>query len=350
MADERALVAALTRITPADAAAGAAARTALDAKTKPRESLGRLEELACRIASVRGFPVEPLAVTAVLAAADHGVAARRVSAYPSAVTREMLVNIARGGAAASVLAGTLGVELVVVDAGVAQRVDVLGVRRLGIALGTADMTVGPALTRAEAHAAVAAGIDLAGELDADVVALAELGIGNTTAAAAVTAAVLGAEARAVCGAGTGVDAAGLARKVAAVEQALAVNRPDPDDPVAVLAAVGGLEIAFLAGVVLGTAGSHRIVLLDGFVTGAAALAAVRLAPAAADTMVAAHLSPEPGHRLVLAELRLEPLLDLGLRLGEGTGAILAVPLLRSAVAVLREMATFAEAGVMDAGR
>ena len=333
-----------------DPAASAAAQAELDAKTKPRGSLGRLEELACRIAAVRGFPVGRLDVTAVLAAADHGVVAAGVSAYPPEVTRQMVLNLAGGGAAASVLARAVDAELVIVDAGVDADLDVPGVRRLGIARGTRDMTAGPALTRSEAEAAIAAGTALAAELDADVVVLAELGIGNTTAASALAAAFLGVEPRAVCGRGTGLDDAGLARKVAAVERALGVNQPDPADPVGVLAAVGGLEIAFLTGVSLGAASSRRVVLLDGFITGVAALAAARLAPAAVDVMVAAHLSPEPGHRLVLDELGLEPLLDLGLRLGEGTGALLAVPLLRAAVAVLGEMATFAEAGVTDAGR
>jgi nicotinate-nucleotide--dimethylbenzimidazole phosphoribosyltransferase len=333
-----------------DPAASAAAQAELDAKTKPRGSLGRLEELACRIAAVRGFPIGRLDVTAVLAAADHGVVAAGVSAYPSEVTRQMVLNLAGGGAAASVLAQAVDAELVIVDAGVDADLEVPGVRRLGIASGTRDMTAGPALTRGQVEAAIAAGNALADELEADVVVLAELGIGNTTAAAALAAAFLGVEPRAVCGRGTGLDDAGLARKVAAVERALEVNRPDPADPVGVLAAVGGLEIAFLTGVSLGAASARRVVLLDGFITGVAALAAVRLAPAAVDAMVAAHLSPEPGHRLVLDELGLDPLLDLGLRLGEGTGALLAVPLLRAAVAVLGEMATFAEAGVTDAGR
>jgi nicotinate-nucleotide--dimethylbenzimidazole phosphoribosyltransferase len=350
MSDQEELAAAVARIAPADRAAFAAARAELDAKTKPRGSLGRVEELACRIAGVRGFPVGPLDVTAVLAAADHGVAGAGVSAYPPEVTRQMLLNFARGGAAAAVLARTLGVELVIVDAGVDGAVNVPGVRRLGIADGTEDMSVGPALTRAQALAAIVAGIGLARELDADVVALGEMGIGNTTAAAALAAAFLGVQPAAVCGRGTGLDDAGLGRKVAAVERALSVNAPDPADPVGVLAAVGGLEIGFLVGVALGAASARRVVLLDGFITGVAALAAARLAPAAVEAMVAAHLSPEPGHRLVLADLGLEPLLDLGLRLGEGTGALLAVPLLRAAVAVLGDMATFAEAGVTDAGR
>jgi nicotinate-nucleotide--dimethylbenzimidazole phosphoribosyltransferase len=350
MTDEEVLAAALARIAPADTTARVAAEAELDAKTKPRGSLGRIEELACRIASIRGFPVESLDVTVVLAAADHGVAAAGVSAYPPEVTRQMLLNFVRGGAAVSVLARSLGVELVVVDAGVAAPVDDGRVRRLDIARGTDDIRTGPALTRAQALAAVAAGVELSDELDVDVVALAEMGIGNTTAAAALASAFLGVDPRAVCGRGTGLDDAGLARKVDAVERALAVNRPDPDDPVALLAAVGGLEIAFLVGVALGAAAAHRVVLLDGFITAVSALAASRVAPSAVETMVAAHVSPEPGHPLVLAELGLEPLLDLGLRLGEGTGALLAVPLMRAAVAVLSEMATFAEAGVTDAGR
>ena len=350
MTDEEVLAAALARIAPADTTVRVAAEAELDAKTKPRGSLGRIEELACRIASIRGFPVESLDVTVVLAAADHGVAAAGVSAYPPEVTRQMLLNFVRGGAAVSVLARSLGVELVVVDAGVAVPVDDGRVRRLDIARGTDDIRTGPALTRAQALAAVAAGVELSDELDVDVVALAEMGIGNTTAAAALASAFLGVDPRAVCGRGTGLDDAGLARKVDAVERALAVNRPDPDDPVALLAAVGGLEIAFLVGVALGAAAAHRVVLLDGFITAVSALAASRVAPSAVETMVAAHVSPEPGHPLVLAELGLEPLLDLGLRLGEGTGALLAVPLMRAAVAVLSEMATFAEAGVTDAGR
>lgn len=337
MTDEQLLAAAVARIAPADPDARRAAQAELDAKTKPRGSLGRLEELACDMAAIQGFPLSaPLRATVVVAAADHGVATEGVSAYPQEVTRQMLAVVAEGGAAVSVLARSLDVELVHVDA--------------GVGTGTRSMTSGPALERAQALASISEGMALADELATDVVALGELGIGNTTAAAALAAAFLGVEPRAVCGRGTGLDDAGLARKVAAVERALAVNRPDPADPVGVLAAVGGLEIAFLAGVALGAAAGRRIVLLDGYITGAAALVATRLAPAAADAMIAAHVSPEPGHPLLLEELGLAPLLDLRLRLGEGTGALLAVPILRAAVAVLAEMATFAGAGVTDAGR
>jgi len=228
----------------------------------------------------------------------------------------------------------------------------MDVRSLRLGAGTADATAGPAMSRADALAGIAAGAALAGEVVADgagIVATGEMGIGNTTASAALCAALLPAEPEDVCGRGTGVDDAGLARKVAAVRDALAANRPDPGDPVGVLAAVGGFELAVLTGVCLGAAAAGAVVLLDGYVTGAAALVAARLAPDAAGRMVASHRSPEPGHALVLADLGLRPLLDLGLRLGEGSGAALALPLVHASLALLADMATFADAGVTDAG-
>jgi nicotinate-nucleotide--dimethylbenzimidazole phosphoribosyltransferase len=210
--------------------------------------------------------------------------------------------------------------------------------------GTANATRGPAMTRDEAERAIAVGRDLAGE--ATIVGLGEMGIANTTSASAITACLLGLDPAVVCGRGTGVDDAGLQRKVAAVRRALAVNRPDPDDPLGVLAAVGGLEIAALAGLVLGCAARRIPVLVDGFITAAAALAAVRLQPSCADCLIAAHRSPEPGHSAILEALGLEPLLDLGLRLGEGSGAALALPLVAAALAILDEMATLE--AVLDA--
>jgi nicotinate-nucleotide--dimethylbenzimidazole phosphoribosyltransferase len=330
----------IARVARADAGAGAAVQAALDAKTKPRGSLGRLEELACRLASVRGTPAPgPIRATVVVAAGDHGVARERVSAYPQEVTRQMLANFEAGGAAVCVLARAAGAELRVVDAGVGG--------------GTANLAEGPAMTREEALAQVDAGIALAEELagtGVTVVALGEMGIGNPTSASALCAALLPAEAKRVCGRGTGLDDDGLARKVTVVERALVVNASRLDDEIETLAALGGFEIAFLVGVALGAAANRRVVLLDGFITAAAALVAARLAPDARDAMIAAHLSPEPGHRLVLEELGLEPLLDLGLRLGEGSGAALALPLLHAATAIVDEMATFAAAGVTDAGR
>jgi nicotinate-nucleotide--dimethylbenzimidazole phosphoribosyltransferase len=323
----------LPRIEPADAAAAAAARAELDAKTKPRGSLGRLEELACRLAALR--PELGRAVV-VVAAAAHGVAAEGVSAYPQEVTRQMLANFNGGGAAFSVLAREAGAAVRVVDVGVGRP--------------TANIAVGPAMSRAAAESLVAEGIALAQELDAGIVALGEMGIANSTVASTLAAALLPADPASVCGRGTGLDDAGVAHKIDVVRRALAANPVDREEPLAVLAALGGSEIAFLAGLALGSAAERAVVLLDGFISSTAALVAAKLAPAARDAMVASHRSPEPGHGLVLEALGLEPLLDLRLRLGEGTGAALALPLLRAAAAIRRDMATFESAGVTDAGR
>jgi nicotinate-nucleotide--dimethylbenzimidazole phosphoribosyltransferase len=346
------LEALLARIQPVDDAAGRAAQKALDAKTKPRGSLGELEALAVRVAAIRGTPSPgPLAAAVVVAAGDHGYAGRGVSAYPQEVTAQMLANFAAGGAAINVLAREVGARLVVVDAGVLRPVEDPAIRPLRLGAGTADATGGPATTREQAVTGIAAGAELAAELVGDgiaIVALGDMGIGNTTAASAVCAALLPADPEAVCGRGTGIDDAGLARKVEVVRRALAAN--DVADPVGGLAALGGHEIAFLVGVSLGAAAEGAVVLLDGFVTGAAALVAARLAPHVAGRMVASHRSPEPGHTLVLADLGLRPLLDLGLRLGEGSGAALALPLVGAALAILADMATFEAAGVTDAGR
>jgi nicotinate-nucleotide--dimethylbenzimidazole phosphoribosyltransferase len=343
----------LGRIRPADAEAGLAAQRALDAKTKPRGSLGELEALACRIAAIRGTP-EPgrLSAALVLAAGDHGYARRGVSAYPQEITSQMLATFAAGGAAIDVLARETGLRLVVVDAGVVHPVERDEIKALRLGAGTADAAEGPAMPRTEALAGILAGAELAEGLVTEgygIVATGDMGIGNTTAAAALCAALLPAAPEHVCGRGTGVDDEGLGRKIDAVRLALAVNEPAADDPVAVLAAVGGYELAVLAGVCLGAAAANAVVLLDGFVTSAAALVAARLTPAAAERMIASHFSPEPGHALVLADLGLRPLLDLGLRLGEGSGAALALPLVSAALALLADMASFETAGVTDAG-
>ena len=347
------LEALVARVRPADVEAGRAAQAALDAKTKPRGSLGELEALACRIAAIRGTASPGrLRAALVLAAGDHGYAQRGVSAYPQEVTAQMLAAFASGGAAIDVLARETGLRVVVVDAGVAEPVAHPEIRPVRLGAGTADATQGPAMSREDAVAGLLAGAAIADELAGEgygIVATGDMGIGNTTAAAAVCAALLPAVPEHVCGRGTGVDDDGLRRKVEVVRSALTVNQPDAADPVGVLAAIGGYELAVLAGACLGAAGSGAVVLLDGFVTGAAALLAARLAPAAAERMVASHLSPEPGHALVLADLGLRPLLDLGLRLGEGSGAALALPLLDAALAILADMATFESAGVTDAG-
>jgi nicotinate-nucleotide--dimethylbenzimidazole phosphoribosyltransferase len=307
------------------------ARRAYDAKTKPRGSLGRLEDLGCRLAAIRGFVPDRLEKAIVVAAGDHGVAEEGVSAYPQEVTAQMLANFAAGGAAINVLARQAGARLVVVDR--------------GVGAGTRNMTKGPAMTADEVQRELAAAADLVDDLDVDVIGLGEMGIANTTSASALTAALLGVEPALVCGRGTGLDDEGVTRKVDAVRRALAAN--EGADP---LTALGGFEIAFLAGVALACERRRIAVLLDGFITGAAALAAAHISPSVTGVLIAAHRSPEPGHALVLDALGLEPLLDLGLRLGEGSGAALALPLLDASVAILAEMATFGDAGVTDSGR
>jgi nicotinate-nucleotide--dimethylbenzimidazole phosphoribosyltransferase len=265
----------------------------------------------------------------------------------------MLANFATGGAAVCVLARAAGAELVVVDAGVATTVDVPGVRIVPIVRGSANATTGPALSRDDALRAILAGAELARELSrggTTVIGLGEMGIANTTVAAAVVAALLQRDPDGLCGAGTGVDEKGVAHKAAVVRAMLAVNDPDPADPIGCLAGVGGCEIGFLAGVALEAAARDAVVVLDGFISSTAGLLAALLAPDVTGRMVASHLSPEPGHAVVLDALRLRPVLDLGLRLGEGSGAALVLPLLAAARDVLVEMATFADAGVTDTGR
>jgi nicotinate-nucleotide--dimethylbenzimidazole phosphoribosyltransferase len=337
-----------------DEEAARAAQRLLDAKTKPRRSLGRLEELACRLAAIARTPRPELGKKAIVVlAADHGVAEEGVSAYPQEVTAQMLLNFAAGGAAINVLARQAGVLLCVLDMGTkSPPQNIAGVRSSRLGPGTANFTRGPAMSRETAVRALEVGIRLADELAAEgvgLIGLGEMGIANTTAASALTAAFTGAAAERVTGRGTGIDEAGWRRKVSVVEQALAVNAPDPADALGVLASLGGFEIAGLAGVILGGAARRLPLLLDGFITGAAALAAVRFCPAARGYLIAAHRSVEPGHALVLAELGLRPLLELDLRLGEGTGAALAMHLVEAALRVLGEMATFAAAGVTDAG-
>ena len=350
---ERTLASTLARIEPVDAAAGEEAQRVLDGKTKPRGSLGELETLVCRIASIRRtVTIGRLRPVLVVAAGDHGVAVEDVSAYPQQVTRQMLENFAAGGAAVNVLSSEAGARLVVVDAGVVVPVELESVRPLRLGAGTANLAVGPAMTRSQALSGLEKGIELAEELASDgfgLLALGDMGIANTTAAAALAAELLPAEPEAVCGRGTGIDDAGLGRKVAAVRRALARHGSHRDDVVGALADLGGFEIAVLAGACLGAGAARIPILLDGFVTGAAALVAARLSPASAEHMIAAHRSPEPGHALVLAELGLRPLLDLGLRLGEGSGAALALPLVQSALLLLAEMSTFEAARVTDAG-
>jgi nicotinate-nucleotide--dimethylbenzimidazole phosphoribosyltransferase len=341
------------RISAPDEGCAAAAQRAFDAKTKPRGSLGRLEELASQVAAVRRQPLPgPQPAAVVVVAGDHGIAEEGVSAYPQEVTAQMLANFAAGGAAICVLARAAGARLVVVDAGVRGDLRVPGVLDRRIGPGTANAARGPAMTRAQAVRALETGIELAEGLTADgvaLLALGDMGIGNTAVSSALAACLLGREPEALVGRGTGVDDEGLRVKVAAVRRALEVNAPDPADPVGVLAAVGGFEHGVLAGLALGAAAAHVPVVLDGLIVTSAALVAARIAPAAAGAMIASHLSPEPGHGLILAALGLEPLLDLRMRLGEGSGAALGLQVVNDALLLLRDMATFEGAGVTDAG-
>ena len=345
----RPLTKLLEAIGGPDAAAAAQARRHLDTLTKPPGSLGRLEELAMRLAAVTGQPPRVSAPVIFTFAADHGVVAEGVSAYPQSVTAQMVENFLRGGAAVNVLARAAGARVVVADFGVATllgaRPDLIA-RRFGP--GTANMAVGPAMTREQATAAIEVGAALAGEAidtGADLLGTGEMGIGNTTAASAITAAITGAEPDVVTGRGTGLDDEGRKRKVAVVRRALEVNRPEASDGLDVLAKVGGFEIAGLVGVMLAGAARRVPVAIDGFIAGSAALIAAALAPAARHALFAAHRSAEPGHTLALAHLGLVPYLDLEMRLGEGTGAALFVQLARAAAAIYGEMATFKSAGV-----
>jgi len=336
-------------VAPPDERMAAVARQRLDSLTKPRGSLGRLEDLIVRLVVLTGNPMPRIETPVIFTlAGDHGVATEGVSAYPQAVTAQMVENFVRGGAGVNVLARHVGARVVVADLGVVVAPAAgNGVVRHRVAPGTRSITRGPAMSREEALQAIAAGAALVDEAAPDCVGTGEMGIGNTTAASALTAALTGADPAMITGRGTGVGDDVWVRKVEAVRRALAVNRPDPGDPLAVLAAVGGFEIAGLVGVVLAGAARRVPVVLDGFIATAAALVAARLAPASRHYLIAAHRSAEPGHVRLLEALGLTPYLELGMRLGEGTGAALGIGLLRAALACYREMATFAEAGVSE---
>ncbi len=341
---------AATRIRPADAAARKAAEDRQRRLVKPPGSLGRLESLSIQVAGILGTDKPVIrSKSLIVAAADHGVVVQNVTGYPQVVTAQMALNFLDGGAAINVLARRAGVDIQVIDAGVATPLPAHpDLRVVGAGRGTSDMTKGPAMSREQAELCVKAGIDLAleaAEGGADVIGTGDMGIGNTTASSAIAAAVTGASPSETTGRGTGRNDDELAHKVRVVERALEENDPDPLDGMDVLAKVGGFEIGVLAGVVLGGALAQRVVALDGFISGAAGLVAQSLCPHTTDFMVASHLSAEAGHRVVLSRLGLRPLLDLGLRLGEGTGAVLAMGLIEAAAACLTEMATFDEAGV-----
>lgn len=339
-------------IPPLDHAAMEAARERQNTLTKPPGSLGRLEDLSIQLAGIYGDPMPTIEHKVIITmAGDHGVVAEGVSAFPQEVTPQMVLNFLNQGAAINVLARHADARVVIVDMGVASDFDAHpGLVDKKVAPGTENLAHGPAMSREQALQALTAGAEVVEtelERGLDILVLGEMGIGNTTPSTAIAAALTGLAPSEIAGRGTGVDDEGLARKVKAIERGLAVNQPDPDDAVDVLAKVGGFEIGGMTGAMVAAAAHGRPVLVDGFISTAAAMLAVRMAPAIRPYLIAGHLSDECGHRAMLDWLELEPLLDLNLRLGEGTGAALSLSLAEAACKILGEMTTFAEAGVSD---
>jgi len=342
----------IAQIQPLDPAAMQAARARQNELTKPPGSLGRLEELSIRVAGITGSPRPKLKHKVVLVmAGDHGVVAEGVSAYPQEVTPQMVANFLHGGAAINVLARHVGARVVVVDMGVAVDIPAhpqLVVRK--VAHGTQNIARRPAMSNDQALQCLETGAEifldqLANGLD--ILATGDMGIGNTTPSAAIAAALTERPVEEIAGRGTGVDDDGLRRKIQVIQHALQVNCPDAADGLDVLAKVGGFEIGGLAGAILAAAANRRPVLIDGFISTAAAMIAVSLVPIVRDYLIAAHTSMERGHHLMMNWLGVAPLLDLQMRLGEGTGAALAMSLVEAACKALDEMATFSEAGVSD---
>ncbi|MFC1879245.1 nicotinate-nucleotide--dimethylbenzimidazole phosphoribosyltransferase [Chloroflexota bacterium] len=342
----------ISSISPLDESFMEAARARQGLLTKPQGSLGRLEELSIQIAGIRRQITPRLEKKAVLVmAGDHGVVQEGVSAYPQAVTGQMVANFLNGGAAINVLARHSGARVIIVDMGVAENLEPHpGLLIQKIAPGTANIAKGAAMSRQQAVAALLAGAKIVQdeiERGLDILATGDMGIGNTTPSAAIAAVYTKRPVHEITGRGTGVDDAGLERKVAAIERALEINKPDPQDGLDVLSKVGGFEIGGLAGAILAAAAHRRPVVIDGYISTAAAMIAASLAPQVRGYLIAAHTSQELGHHLMMEWLGTAPLLDLQLRLGEGSGAALAMSLVEASCKILSEMATFAEAGVSE---
>ena len=340
-------------VRPVDSEAASAAAQYQDRLTKPRGSLGRLEEIGVRLCAIAGTcpPPVPAPVTVAVFAGDHGVVAEGVTPWPQEVTAQMVANFCAGGAAINVLARHTGAQVVVVDVGVATSIptDSEALVRRKVRPGTRNLAVEAAMSPDEANAALDVGVDVARHAVSEgacMLVTGDMGIGNTTSAAALIAACTGRPASDVTGRGTGIDDATLLRKRAVIDQALS-RVPTHSDPLVVLAELGGLEIAALSGFVVAGASSRVPVVVDGVIAAAAALVAVAFVPEVVDYLVVGHRSSEPGSTAVLRELNLSPVLDLDMRLGEGTGAALAVPTVQAAAKILREMATFDSAGVSD---
>ncbi len=342
----------IASIKPLDERAMAEARMRQDNLTKPQGSLGQLESLSIQVAGIKGNP-RPRIVHKVIftLAGDHGVTEEGVSAYPSDVTPQMVYNFLRGGAGINVLARQVGARVVVADLGVAS---VLkrhpDLKDKKVAMGTQNMAKGPAMGREEAIRSIEAGIELVEEeltKGIDILGTGDMGIGNTTPSSVITAAFTSADVSTVTGRGTGLDDEGWERKVRIIKKVLEINRPDPQDAIDVLSKVGGYEIGGIAGVILAGAKYRIPVVIDGFISGAAALIATSLSPRVKPYLIAYHRSAEKGHKIILEHLGLKPLLDLDLRLGEGTGAALGIFLVEASLKILDEMATFVEAGVSE---
>lgn len=342
----------ISEIRPVDVQLLEVAQRRLDSLTKPKGSLGRLEDFARRIVAITRKETPSVDKKAIIVmAGDHGVTQEGVSAYPQEVTRQMVYNFLEGGAGINVLARHIGARVVVVDMGVAAdlepRRDLVSLK---VNHGTRNIVEGPAMTRDEALRSITNGIKVFNEefeRGIDIVGTGDMGIGNTTPSSAIASVFTGLSARDVTGRGTGIDDEQLETKIKVIERAIELNQPDPDDPLDVLAKVGGFEIGGLAGVVLAAASKRIPMVIDGFISGAGALIATELAPRAKDYIFAAHRSAEVGHKALLERMGLDPILDLNMRLGEGTGAVLAMNLIEAGVKVLSEMATFSSAGVSE---
>ena len=342
----------IAKIEGLDEAAMAAAKARQAMLTKPAGSLGRLEELSIQLAGISGQEIPAIKDKVIITmAGDHGVVEEGVSAFPQEVTPQMVLNFLYGGAAINVLAKHVGARITIVDMGVAAEMEAhpLLVNKK-VARGTANMTKGPAMTREQAEEAILAGVEVVEaeiEKGLDIIGTGDMGIGNTTPSAAIAAALTGIEPAKLAGRGTGVDDEGLKRKIDAIERALKLNNPDPKDGLDILIKVGGFEIAGLVGVILGAAANRKPVMVDGFISTAAAMIAVAIAPEVSAYLISAHRSQEYGHSQLVEWLGLKPLVDLDFRLGEGTGAALGISFAEAACKILAEMATFAEAGVTD---
>jgi len=341
----------IKKIKALDERAISAARARQDNLTKPAGSLGTLEEISTKVAGITGNATPKIKDKVIITmAGDHGVTDDGVSAYPKEVTAQMVYNFLNGGAAINVLAKHIGARVVIVDMGVAGDFTHERLVAKKIAYGTANMTKGPAMSYEDAVRSIEAGVEVfesEAKKGVDIVGVGDMGIGNTTSSSAIVAVITGEDVEKVTGRGTGIDDAGLEKKIAVIEEAIRVNKPNNKDAIDVLAKVGGFEIGGMAGVILAAA-SHRVpVVIDGFISGTAALVAYGIAPAVKDYMIAAHRSVERGHSVTLDYIGLKPLLDLDMRLGEGTGAALGISIVDAACKILGEMATFEDAGVSD---